>query len=63
MNTITFNGPEEPIKKLRDFISEQANMLNFAQEWQFSTPSWLGTFLERAEINPDSYSYRGQIVA
>lgn len=64
MNTITFNGPKESIKELRDFISEQRDILNVAEPGQFATNTWLGTFLKRAELSPDSpYGYRGQIVA
>ena len=63
MNTITFNGPEKPIKELRDFISEQRDIPNVAELGHFATNTWLGTFLGRAGFNYDDYECRGQIVA
>ena len=62
MNTITFNGPEEPIKELKDFISEQRDIPNVAELGHFATNTWLGTFLGRAGFNYDDYECRGQIV-
>lgn len=61
VNYITFTGPAEPIKKLREFISAQESVPDTSVPGHFATNTWLGTFLNRAGLNFEDYECRGQI--
>ena len=58
---IKFTGDYKSVKKLYTFITDQFNIPFEREPMHFDKNTFLGTFLERAELDSENFRCRGQI--